>query len=209
MKRNTTFAVAGFLVLILVIGGYFTFGVWQKHAQQRRLAALLQDTTEQLEQALTARPSPELVKRIDSNLHAAKAPRDPGLADAAELYILGAREIARRRVEVDRLARQASASRQSLAGHMAGARRRNDGWFRDAMELKRRVERDHFELGITLKALDELLYTLPESEKRLADEVGPALLLAENVRQVARKRAQEEARRASAALEQARRLDIR
>ena len=77
------------------------------------------------------------------------------------------------------------------------------------MELKRRVERDHFELGITLKALDELLYTLPESEKRLADEVGPALLLAENVRQVARKRAQEEARRASAALEQARRLDIR
>jgi hypothetical protein len=178
----------------------------QKRAQQRHIAEMVRDTSEKLRQALAPKPAPELVAAIDANLQAARAPRDPGLADAAEHYILGAREIARRRVEAERLARQAAASRLALAGHMARAARRNDGWMRDALALKKRVETDYFDLGITLKATDDLLFKLQDSEKRLEPRVGTASLLEASTVAAARKQAQDEARRATDELNQLRRI---
>ena len=189
--------------------GYWAYGKSQKRSQQHKVVELVRDTTEQLRQALAPRPSATIVAHIDANLQAAKAPTDPALAEAAEVYIVGAREIAKRRIDAERLMVQAAASRQALAGHMARAGRRNDAWIRDALALKSRVERDHFDLNVSLKALDELLLTLPEAEKRLEPHVGPALLLEESLRQSARKQAQDEAQRVAAALDRARRLDVR
>jgi hypothetical protein len=209
MKRSIAIAVAVLAFAVLAIGGNWAYKKSQKLSQQNRVAELVRDTTEQLREALAPRPSAAIVARIDANLQAAKAPRDPQLAGAAEVYIVGAREIAKRRVEIERLLRQAAADRQALAGHLVRGARRNQAWFRDAMELKKRVERDHFELSITLKALDELLYTLPESQKQLAPHVAAGALLEESLRQEARKQAQEQAKRASLELEQARRLDVR
>ena len=205
-NRTLAWAAGLIAVLALAAGGYLTYAAAQKRAQQRQIAEMVRDTTDKLRQALAPKPAAELVTAIDANLKAARAPRDPGLADAAEHYILGAREIARRRVEAERLVRQAAASRQALAGHMARAARRSDGWMRDALALKKRVETDYFELGVTLKATDDLLFKLQDSERRLELRVGSDSLLEAAVLASARKQAQDEARRATDELNQLRRI---
>jgi hypothetical protein len=206
VNRTLAWAAGLIAAVALALVGYLMHAAGQKRVQQRHVAEMVRDTTEKLRQALAPKPAAELVAAIDANLKAARAPRDPGLADAAEHYILGAREITRRRVETERLARQAAASRQALAGHMARAARRNDGWMRDALALKKRVESDYFDLGVTLKATDDLLFKLQDSEKRLEPRLGTDSLLDASLLASARKQAQEEARRATDELNQLRRI---
>ena len=142
------------LVIAGALIGYAMYGKHQRLQQERAATALIADTTTQLRQALTATPTKEIFSRIDSNLRSLKAPSQPELVDAAEHYIIGAREIVRRRVDGARFAQQAAASRQALSAHMnAAGGRRGEAWFRTALDLKKRVERDHFELDVTLKAL--------------------------------------------------------
>ena len=92
--------------------------------------------------------------------------------------------------------------------HMAAASGRDTYWIRVATDLKKRVERDHFELDVSLKAVSELLFTLPEAQKRLEPQVGAALLLEESERRAARERAQQAAKRAADELEKTRRLAL-
>jgi hypothetical protein len=209
MSRAALTAGGGIALLVLLAAGYWLHAAWDKRAQQQKVAELLRETTEDLRRGLAPRAPPSLVARIDENLQAAKAPRDPQFAEAAELYILGAREIVRRRIEAERLEREAAQSREALAAHMASRARRGEGWFRGALELKQRVEREHRDLDLTLKVLDELLYSLPESENQLAAHVERAVLLPEQERSEARKQLEIEARRATAALEKARGLATR
>ena len=193
------------LAIVGAVIGYTMWGQHQKLQQERAVTALIADTTTQLRQALTAAPTKEIFSRIDGNLRSLKAPRQPELADAAEHYILGAREIVRRRLDAARHAQQAAAGRQALTAHMnAAGGRRGEAWFRTALDLKKRVEREHFELDVTLKALQELLGSLPDAEKRLAPHA--ALLLEERLRVQAREQARADAERAAAELEKVRRL---
>ena len=206
VNRTLAWAAGLIAVLALAVGGYFAYAGAQKRTQQRQVAEMVRDTTEKLRQALAPKPAPELVSAIDANLKAARAPRDPALADAAEHYILGAREIARRRVDAERLARQAAASRQALAGHMARAERRSEPWLRTAVSLKKRVEDDYFQLGLTLKGLDEILYKLPEEQKPFASRYGNDILLARDEIDRARKQAQADLARADGELAATRRI---
>ena len=200
--------IAAVVLAIAGTTGYSIFAAKQKREQQRRVAELLADTTANLRKALNAPPAPELYSRIDSNLKQAKAPRDPELGGAAEGYIHSAREIVRHRGDAERLAREAAMSRRALSMHMKAAAHRDTYWIRIATDLKKRVERDHFELDVSLKALSELLYTLPEAQKRLAAQVDAALLLEENERRAARENAQASAKRAHEELEKVRRLAL-
>src|SRR6185295_12348354 len=174
-------------VVLAVAGGtgYYLYAEKAKKEQQRKVAELVADTTGLLRKALTAPPSAELVARIDGNLKAAKAPRDPMLSGAAEEYIHDAREIARRRADAERLTREAALNRRALSMHMATSFGRDTYWIRVATDLKKRVERDHSELDTSLKALSSLLFSLPESQKRLEPHVGAALLLEEGERRAA------------------------
>jgi hypothetical protein len=89
---------------------------------------------------------------------------------------------------------------------MHSGARRTPGWFTHAVSLKKKVEQDHRELERSLKALEELLTTLPEASKRLEPHVAPAALLEDSVRRTARTRAQDDARRAAAELTKVRNL---
>ena len=205
MRLTAPLPIAVLAIFGAVIG-YTMWGQHQKLQQERAVTALVADTTRQLRQALTATPTREMFSRIDGNLRSLKAPRQPELADAAEHYILGAREIVRRRLDAARFAQHAAAGRQALNAHMnaAGGGRRGEAWFRTALDLKKKVEREHFELDVTLKALYELLGSLPDAEKRLAPH--RALLLEEPLRAQAREQARADAERAAAELEKVRRL---
>lgn len=199
--------VTAALVLALAGGtAYYLHAQKQKLDQQRALAALVKDTTENLRKALSGPPPPELVGHLDSNLKAAKAPRDRELENAAEGYIHSAREIARRRSDVERLLREAAMSRRALAMHMGAASRRDTYWIRIATDLKKRAERDHFDLEMSLKALSKLLFDLPDAGKRLSPYVDAALLLEEGASRDARAQAEATAKRAAEELEKVRRL---
>jgi hypothetical protein len=198
-------------VLVLALAGgtaYYLHAQKQKRDQQRSVAALLGDTTANLRKALSAPPGPELVTHIDGNLKQAKAPHYPELGDAAEHYIIGAREIVRRRSDAERLLREAAMSRRALAMHMAAASRRDTYWIRIASDLKKRVERDHFDLEVSLKALSKLLFDLPEAQKRLSPHVDASLLLEDDARRNAREQAERTAKRAAEELEKVRRLAL-
>lgn len=196
------------LLVLAVAGGtaYYLHAQKEKREQQRAVAALVANTTEQLRKALAGTASPDLVKRLDGNLKAAKAPRDPDFADAAEDYIHSAREIARHRTDAERLLREAALSRRALAMHMAAASRRDSYWIRVASDLKKRAERDHFELEVSLKALSKLLFDLPEAQKRLSPHLDASLLLEDGARRSAREQAEQTQKRAAEELEKVRRL---
>ena len=185
---------------------YAVYAGAQKKAQQRQVIAVVEDTTGKLRQALTQKSSPELVEALDANLKSARAPRDPQLSNAAEHYILSAREIARRRSDSNQLWARAEESRRALAGHMARAERRSEPWLRSAVSLKKRVEDDYFQLTLTLKGLDEILFKLPEEEKPYAARYGADTLLPRDEIDQARKRAQADLKRAEDELAGARRI---
>ena len=205
-KRTVLWAVGIIAIGAIALIGYGVHAASQKRAQQRQVVAVVQDSTDKLRAALTQKATAEMVEALDANLGAARAPRDPQLTDGAEHYILSAREIAKRRVDTDRLWARAAVSRQALAGHMARAERRSEPWLRTAVALKKKVEDDYFEVGITLKALDELLYRLPEEEKRLEARIGMQALLERDAIAAARKQAQADARRATDELASTRRI---
>jgi hypothetical protein len=178
----------------------------RKKVEDQRIAVLVADGTGQLREALAKAAGSAAVARLDEYVQSAKSSPDPDMGSAAEAYLLGAREIARQRAQSARLAAEAAAARNALAAHMARAERRNSNWIRTATDLKRRVEATHAELERSLKALDGLLGNLPDAEKRLAPHVAAAALLDAAEIGAARKRVQEDAGRASAELEQARRI---
>jgi hypothetical protein len=199
--------VAAIVLAIAGSGTYYMVAEKQKRDQTRAVVALLGDTTAQLRKALNGPPAPEVVSKLESNLKLVNAPRAPQLADAAGHYIHGAREIARHRRDVERLAREAAMSRRALTMHMAAASHRDSYWIRVAADLKKRVERDHHELDHSLKTLAELLYKLPETQQELAaQQVDASLLLEEAERRKARERAEETAKRSAEELEKVRRL---
>jgi len=198
--------IAGVVVLAAAIGGWVAYSSSQKAQQQAAIRQLVADSTTLLREALTKTPTAEAASRLDANLQAIKAPSERAFADAAEHYILGAREIVRRRLDATRLIAEAAAGRQGLAAHMARPSVPRERWIHTAGEMKRRIEGQHADLGRMLKALEDLLFSMPEASKNLAPFVAPDLLIEEDVIAAARKRGQAEAARAVEDLQKARDL---
>jgi hypothetical protein len=202
-SRIATGFVATVAVVIAIGVGYGIHVSHKKLQEQRAVVSVVGDTTVQLRGALKG-PSPEALGNIENSLKIAKHWSNADLADATEHYLVGARAIVRRRAEANRLQAKAAASRAELAAHMQRAGQRDTPWIHTASALKRQVERDHFDLEVQLKALADLLETLPEANKRLAPHVQASLLLDDDARRGARKAVLEESSRALAELEKVR-----
>jgi hypothetical protein len=192
----------------LVIAGGVGYGLHQqvkKRAEARAVVSVVTETTAQLRDVLK-RPSPQVAEKIDGNLRVARSWSNGYMADAAEHYLIGAREIAKKRADAARHAQEFAASRAALAAHMRRAAQRDSSWIRTASRLKKQVEQDHFYLESSLNALAELLQSLPEAQKRLAPYVEASLTLDDAARRRARQQALDEAKRAALDLERARTL---
>lgn len=201
-------ATAVTAALILVIAGGIGYGLYQglkKHNEKRAVVSVVSETTAQLREALKT-SSPAAAEKIDGNLRVARSWSNVYMADAAEHYLLGAREIAKKRADAAHHAQRFAASRAALAAHMGRAGRRDSAWIRDASRLKKQMERDHFELETSLGTLADLLRSLPEAQKRLAPYVEASLTLDDKLRLQARERALDELKRANLELERARSL---
>ena len=204
-SRTGTLVVAALGLAIAAGVGYGTHQYMKKRAEERAVVTVVSETTAQLRDVLKA-PSPEIAGRIDGNLRVARSWSNAYMADAAEHYLLGAREIAKRRADAAHHARRFAASRAALASHMYRAGRRDSSWIGTASQLKKQLEGDHFALETSLNALAELLDSLPEAQKRLEPYVAASLTLEDDLRRQARQHALEQVKRATADLERARSL---
>jgi hypothetical protein len=177
----------------------------KKRYESRAVVWVVEDATTQLKAGLKV-PSREALEKVEAAIRTTHGWSNVEVADAAEQYLVGAREILRRRADATRLSQRAAASRAALMAHMDRAPNRDLPWMRVAIQLKRQVERDHFDLEVQLGALADLLGVMPEANKRLAPHVSASLLFEDNVRRSARDAVLQEARLARAELDKARGL---
>lgn len=207
-RRMSTTRMASALVGAIGIAiaggvGYLLHKEARQRSEAREVVTVVQEATVELERGLKM-PSPEAVARVDDSVRVAQGWHNAELVQATEPYLVGVREILRRRADASRLEQKAATSRAALAAHMRHAERRDTPWIRHAMDLKKQVERDHFDLDVQLMALADLLGGLPEANKRLSAHVQASLLLEESKRRSAREAVLAEAKRARDELEKAR-----
>ncbi len=201
---KATIAVGVAAALVVGAIGYFAWAGAQKRAQTRHVAALVADSSDKLREGIGKRATKELIEGIDADAKALHAPRDALLASTAEQYIVSSREIVRRRMEADRLLREAASSRRALEVHMRSGR--GQAWIKEALVLKKKVESDHNELATVLTAYDTLLFDMTDLNKGLSPRIGDEPLIDSKSLLAARVQAKAEAANAQRELERVRNL---
>jgi hypothetical protein len=207
-KKLSIGAIALAVIVILGLVAFLGFKGHKKKQDETAIVAAVAESTLLLQETLGAAPPGDAVARLDTHLARIKAAEKTPLADAAEDYVLGAREIARRQADARRLAPQTAVARQALLAHLAAGGRRTDAWFKHAGDLKKRVENAHYELGVPLKTLDSLLDGMQESRKRVGPLTGEKLVISSEALSKARQHVQDELKRSATELERARQIPI-
>jgi len=203
-NRIVRYLVAAAGVGVAALVGYLLHKEGRKVYETHAVVSIVGEATTQLKSGLKT-ASPEALQKVEADLRSVEGWSNRELADAAEQYLVGAREILKRRADADRLKQKAAVSRAALSAHMDRAGRRDLPWIHAALDLKKRVERDYFDLDVQLGALADLLEAFPEANKRVAPHVAASLLLDESVRKSAHRAVLEEVRQARADLQDTRR----
>lgn len=217
MSRGRIIAIALAVIVAASVVGWWSYGEHQKRQQHDAIVALLADTGAQLRAALTAtaggpeasRKLEEQVAAAERNLSALKgmdARREEALAEAADDYLLTSREVLKRVANMQRFRGLLSESLQALIEHMR-ADNHTGAWVQQAVKARERANKDHRDLELAAGALDQLLQSLPASQKKVAPYVDPSLLIENGAIEAARARALDTAKRATAEIEKTRRLD--
>jgi hypothetical protein len=204
-SRVATTVVVSAGIGIAAVVGYILQKEVRARYEARAMVSILGETTAQLKVGVKTVP-PGALAKLEANLKDVKGWSNAERAEATEQYLVGTREILKRRAEANRLIEKAAASRAALAAHMGRAGRRDSSWIRTASALKKQVDRDHFDLNMQLSALADLLESMPQANKRLAPHVAASLLFDDQARSAAHAAVQAEARRAQLQLEKTRSL---
>jgi hypothetical protein len=207
-RKLALLGIAAAVLLAAALAGWFAWkGHKQKQDESAAIAAVVEATL-LLRQALDAQAPTGAAAALDARVKAIQAGSRTPLADAAEDYVSGAREIARRRADAQRLEPAAAASRRTLLAHLEASNRRGGAWFRTAGELKKRMENAHFELNTSLKTLDTLIDGMHESRKNMLPLVGEQRVVEAAALTAGRQRAQAELKRSTEELERARQIPL-
>ncbi len=216
MKRIIFAAAAAILVAGFAFGGYHTY---QKRELRAGVAELVQSASSQLKEALVVdinAPAAGQAERLEAavkqaesglqQLRALAARRDPALVEAADPYMASVLEVMRRQAGATRHRARFIEDRRLLEEHMARVGTRSDGWFAEAIQLRKRLDQDYYDYQLSVTSLGNMLAGLVDARRKLA-ELLPAVPLPEEaaVRQ-ARERTLAAANATKQELEQARRL---
>jgi uncharacterized membrane protein YccC len=218
MQSRTRVIAIG--LVIAVVGaaiGWWSYGAHQKRELRKTIVGLVADSASRMREALaTPADSPETARRdeehtaaVERNLAQLKglaAAREQSLADAADDYLLTSREILKRVVESRRYRQMLAESLQALTGHMR-ADNRTGAWVQEAVKARERVNKDHRGYAAAAAALDKLLLSFPDSQKRIAPHVEPAVLIDATVIGTARARVISTASQADADVAKSRQLE--
>jgi hypothetical protein len=208
---SRTLAIAVAALLAVAAAGYWGYSAHQKRQEARKaMLALVADSAAVLRDALgieTAPPTVDrsrFVKRLAD--HAAKTESNyrrfqrlgsrPGraLADAADAYLLGARETLKRQLEAHRQRVLMAEDARALREHM-GSGNRGAEWGGEAVRAREKLNHSHRAYRIAAEALDSLLESLPENQARVAPHLAPTSIIPDALVADARRRVQQDLRR--------------
>jgi hypothetical protein len=216
MKRIVIAAAAAILVVGFAFGGYHTY---QKRELRAQVAELVQAASGQLNEALPVdvnAPAAGQDKRLESaipqaeaglkQLRALAAGRDPALVEAADPYVASVLEVLRRQAGATRSRARFIDDRKLLEQHMARVGTRSEGWFAEAIQLRKRLDQDHYDYQLSVTSLGNLLAGLVGARRKLAERLPAVPLPEEAAITRARERTLAAASAAKQELEQAKRL---
>jgi hypothetical protein len=224
-SKARTAAVTAVLVVAASALGYWGLREYRERSLHAAVAALVADASARLRDALEngadarAAGRGEVARGLDTAagevdqrleaLHRMGASPNHVLVDAAELYLVTARELLRRQAASARYRAAFASSTLALRTLAASADRRSSAWIRQAIAANERAERDYANYRGAVDATASLLDSLAGPRERLARQVGPAALLGEALRAQAAERARAAGARAADELAEARRLASR
>jgi hypothetical protein len=224
-SRARTAAIAAVVLVAASVLGYCGFREYGERGLHAAVVALVTDTSARLRDALdgeagarAAAPA-EVARRLDEQagevdqrlaaLHRLRASPDRALVDAADLYMVTARELLRRTASSHRYREAFVSSTQALRSLAQTADRRSGTWIAQTIAAKERAERDYSDYRRAVDATVSLLESLADPRVRLARRVDPAILIEEGLRAQATERARKAGKRAAEELDQARRIATR
>jgi hypothetical protein len=173
MKRNVVTIAAVAIVAVLCIWGY---SAYRAHTTRAAIVALVTDAGERLRAALPidGQADFEAAARA-AEAHVARLRKlDTGsmlpLADAADGYLVTAREILKRRAAIHSVRERVTKELDALTQHVQSDRGRAD-WPQQAVRLRDELDRDFREYRIATESYAELLETLPGAQAKIAGHV--------------------------------------
>lgn len=203
-KRETRAVVAAVCLLLAAVLIWWSYKTYQARDTAKTITLLVGETGTELSAALQldGRPPAEHTEETTRKLHAHFAAVEKYLlklrsmdyatllaaAEAADDYILTAREILRRMAASHHSQRQFSRNSRALLEHMqsdhGGA-----SWVGQAVRLKNQVEKDYSALEAATVTLAKLLATFPDVQLRIVPYFEKQRLIEQNLLDATRQRA--------------------
>lgn len=203
--------IAGAAVLMAILA-YWGYATYKKRELDTTIVAAVGDASQRLRSALTLTAGPpqaitmqaaekigldaDDVDRELQALRSAGGAPDMALVDAADSYLLTARELLKRISGSHKQRLMLADSMQALHDHLR-VDTRTGAWVSEAVRGKARMDKDFRGFRIDTEMADKLLESFPESQNRIAPYVGAGALIDEKLVADARQRASAELKRAS------------
>jgi hypothetical protein len=194
-KNNLRAAAVAIAVVVLAIGTYLAY---EKYTRRTHVVAMVEDAARRMHatvQAQAAGKDPAddeanatAVEAYESTLRSMSTSSFEALAAAAGDYLVTAREIMRRAVNMRLSKARLAQSTDALASHIRGDRGAGE-WPRVAVQLKQPVDADLREYRIAVESYASLMSGLAVSQAKIAPFVDASLLIDERSIGEARQRA--------------------
>jgi len=225
-RRQKTVALAAAAALVVAIAGGGLYRAHQKRVQHATVTAWVLEAGTHLRAVLGGEPGspgmadqpavPKVLEALDARheavakhhaalrAHSGALPRET--VDAADHYLIGAREILRLYAASRRHHHFTLVGLRELWEHMGSRYTQGPGWTTEAVRRKDLLEREYFQYQNTTEAMARLLEGYAEDRARLAPFLDTSALPDETMARAARARALEEVKKLTVEMERLRKL---
>lgn len=187
MQNKLRIAALLVAALVLAVGSYLAY---EKYSRRNHVMTMVRDAAARVRAVVEAQPGTP--SQVDFEAHATAlegyaatlkrmntASFTP-LADAADDYLVTAREIGRRAVEIQKSTAALDGSYQALAAHVKGDRGAAD-WPAEAVRLKQAADKDLRDYRLAADAYRMLLESFPASQWKVVALVDKLPLIEDSL----------------------------
>jgi hypothetical protein len=213
MNRRTLVVVGA---IIAVVVGYLGYGAYKSREAQQTAMSGITDASARLREALTLEAGPaapnraQMVGKLDEHaatvdravqaLKRVDASRHQALVDAADDYLITAREILKRQADTHRHRLAWNESWGALRQHIRNDNR-TGAWVKQAVKVKERANQDFRNYLLAAEAFGKLVESLPASQKKIEPYVGGGAAIGDDILVKARGRVLNDAKRTAAQID--------